>query len=284
MARESFWLHGVEDDGDGWSNVGELSYRREACTRAERICTFVRARGTLGRLKPTSKRRRTVDPHVREEQILDTAARLFREQGFAGTGLRQIASEAGLLLGSVQYRFPSKEVLLVTLMERAVARAMLAVRAAVEQTRDPVDRIRVGLGAHLRILLAGDDAVYVLLYDWRVLKGDARDAVIRLRDRYEALWDGILYEAAGAGRLRPGLDLRLLRLFGFGAINWVATWYRPDGTMTAEDVANEFFATMALGVLSDDARGQLHRAPATTVRSEAAPKRRAAQARRKTKP
>lgn len=222
---------------------------------------------------------------MREEQILRTAARLFREQGFAGTGLRQIATEAGLLLGSVHYRFPTKESLLVALMERAVAATMETVRAAVAQTRDPVDRIRAGLGAHLRALLSGDDAIYVLLYDWRVLSGDARDAVIRLRDRYEAFWDGIIYEAAGAGRLRPGLDLRLLRLFGFGAINWVATWYRPDGAMTAEDVANEFFATMALGVLSDDARAQLGRAPpAPTVRPQTLPKRRAAQVRRRTKP
>lgn len=219
-------------------------------------------------MKRAPKRRRAVEPRVREEQILDTAARLFREQGFAGTGLRQIAAEAGLLLGSVQYRFPSKETLLVALMERAVSRAMEAVRTAVEGTRDPVDRIRLGLGAHLRLLLAGDDAVYVLLYDWRVLKGDAREAVVRLRDRYEAFWDGILYEAAGAARLRPEVDLRLLRLFGFGAINWVATWYRPGGKMTAEDIADAFFATLALGILSDDARRSMReRSPAGRRRS-----------------
>lgn len=198
-----------------------------------------------------------LDAKARERRILLTAARLFREQGFAGTGLRQIASEAGVLLGSVHYRFPTKERLLVALMESAIDHAMAAVRNAVEQTTDPVDRIRVGLGAHLRTLLSGDDAVYVLLYDWRVLKGDARDAMIRLRDRYEAFWDGIVYTAAGAGQLRAGLDLRLLRLFGFGAINWVATWYRPGGPMTPENIADAFFATMAFGVVSDDARGRL---------------------------
>lgn len=193
-------------------------------------------------------------PEAREQQLLDAAARLFREQGFAGTGLREIAKQAGMLLGSLQYRFPSKEALLVRLMERAVARAMDAVRAAVDSTPDPMERMRRALGAHLRALLSGDDAVYVLLYDWRVLRGDARDAVIRLRDRYEAFWDGILYEAAGAGRFRPGLDIRMLRLVGFGAINWVATWYRPEGPTSPEEIADVIFTTMALGILSDDAR------------------------------
>ncbi|MCZ2134580.1 MAG: hypothetical protein LC098_04005, partial [Burkholderiales bacterium] len=76
----------------------------------------------------------------------------------------------------------------------------------------------------------------------------------RLRDRYEAFWDGMLYEAAGAGRLRPGVDLKLVRLFGFGAVNWVATWYSPDGDRTPEQIADVFWSYMALGLFSDDQR------------------------------
>ncbi len=166
-----------------------------------------------------------------------------------------------MLLGSLQYRFPTKEALLVRLMERAVTRATDAVRAATEQTREPLERLRLGMVAHLEVLLSGDDAVYVLLYDWRVLAGDARESVVRLRDRYEALWTGILYEAVGSGRLRPGIDVGLLRLLGFGAINWVATWYRPEGAMTPAQIADAIFRTMTLGVLSEDARKLVDRPP-----------------------
>lgn len=209
-----------------------------------------------------NRRERAVAPETREEQILDAAARLFREHSFAGTGLRDIASAAGILLGSLQYRFPSKESLMVRLMERAVDGMTRTVLAAVASTSDPIERLRLGLAAHLRGLVSGDDAVYVLLYDWRVLSGDARAAIVRLRDRYEALWDGMIYEAAGTGKLRSGLDLRLFRLLGFGAINWVATWYRPGGPLTLDQVADEIFRTMALGVLSDDARAKLLERPA----------------------
>lgn len=214
---------------------------------------------TSRRPKPQVRRRRARNSADAEQSILDAAARLFRRQGFAATGLREIAAEAGILLGSVQYRFKSKELMLARLMERAVDNAMAAVRAAVETTRDPMERVRLGLGAHLRALLSGDDAVYVLLYDWRVLQGDARTAVVRLRDRYEAFWDGILFEAAGAGSLRAELDPRFLRLVGFGAINWVATWYRADGPMTPEQIADAIFQTMALGIASDNARLALGR-------------------------
>jgi AcrR family transcriptional regulator len=65
--------------------------------------------------------------------------------------LREIARDAGLLLGSLQYRFASKEVLLVCLMERAVTRATDAVRAAIEPTRDPLERLRLGMLAPLEV-------------------------------------------------------------------------------------------------------------------------------------
>lgn len=178
-----------------------------------------------------------------------------------------------MLLGSLQYRFPSKEALLVRLMERAVTRATDAVRAATERTGEPLERLRLGVIAHLEVLLSGDDAVYVLLYDWRVLRGDAREAVVRLRDRYEALWDGILYGAAGAGHLRPGIDVRFLRLVGFGAINWVATWYRPGGTMTPAQIADAIFRTMALGIVSEDARKLVER-PQSSVDAPSKTRRR----------
>lgn len=198
-------------------------------------------------------RRPRAAPTVREGQILDAAGRLFRRQGFAATSLRDIAAEGGLLIGSIHYRYATKEAILVALMERAIAHVMHEVRVATERTADPVERLRLGLAAHLRALLAGDDAVYVLLYDWRVLQGEAREATIRLRDRYEAFWDGILYAAAGSGMLRATVDLKLLRLFGFGAINWVATWYRPDGPLRPDDIASAFFSTMALGALAEGA-------------------------------
>jgi AcrR family transcriptional regulator len=188
------------------------------------------------------------------ERVLEAAARLFREKGFAATTVREIAKAAGMLPGSLHYRYASKEAILLAVVERAILRATDAVREAIATSRDPVERVRLALRAHLRLLLSGDDAIYVLLYDWRSITGEARAAIVRLRDRYEALWDGLLYEAAGAGRLRPRVDLKLVRLLGFGAINWVAQWFRQDGERTPEEIADAFWAFVAFGVLADERR------------------------------
>jgi TetR/AcrR family transcriptional regulator, cholesterol catabolism regulator len=201
-------------------------------------------------------RRRALPAAVREEQILDAAARLFRDRGFAGTTLRDVAAAAGILLGSLHYRFATKEAILVALMERGVSRALAGLREAVEGVDDPIERLRRALAAHLRTLVSGDDAVYVLLYDWRTMRGAARQAVVRLRDRYDARWDGIVTELADSGVLRRGVDRRLLRLLGLGAINWVATWYRPGGGSTPEQIADALVDALTRGVFSPEVRAR----------------------------
>ncbi|MBL8924036.1 MAG: TetR family transcriptional regulator [Myxococcaceae bacterium] len=189
-----------------------------------------------------------------DERILKAAGKLFREKGFAATTVREIAAAASMLPGSLHYRYASKDDVLIALMKRAVLRAMGAVELAIATVTDPVERVRVGLRTHLELLCSGDDSLYVLLFDWRSLEPSARAGLERERGRYETFWDGLLLGAHATGQGRPVLDLELVRHFGFGAINWVATWYRPDGERTPAQIADTFFSYLAFGLLHESAR------------------------------
>jgi len=54
-------------------------------------------------------------------KILDTAERLFGNQGYAGTSLRQIIAEAGVNLAAIHYHFGNKEELLDQLVVQKVS-------------------------------------------------------------------------------------------------------------------------------------------------------------------
>lgn len=183
-----------------------------------------------------------------DDRFLDAAARLFRQQGFEATTVREIAKAAGSLPGSLHYRYPTKAALLIDLTRRGMEADLTAVRSAIAGVADPVERLRLALRARLQYLLS-KDAAQVILYDWRALKGRDRDEMIRLRDRYEAFWSGLVYEAAGSGRLRPDLDLKMLRFLLLGAINSVAQWYSPRGQCAPGEVADAFWQFLAFGVL-----------------------------------
>jgi AcrR family transcriptional regulator len=184
-----------------------------------------------------------------DDRVLVAAARLFREQGYAATTLRDIARASDMLPGSLYYRYPTKEDILAALMERAIDRLIAGVLAAAASGTDPLDRLRLAIVEHVRILLSRDDSVYVMLYDWRSLSPSAERAIERQRRRYEQFADELLAQAAAFAQLQPGVDLYLLRQFGFGAANWVAQWYDPKGSYTPEQIADAFFRYLSLGTL-----------------------------------
>jgi AcrR family transcriptional regulator len=210
--------------------------------------TATRAIGhALGQVTKEAARDRSND-----DRALQAAARLFREQGYAGTSLRDIARASGMLPGSLHYRFPTKEDILAALMERAIDRLIEGVLAASAATTDPVERVRLAIIEHVRILLSREDSVYVLLYDWRSLSPSAERAITRHRRRYEQFADELLAQAAAHATLQPGVDLFLLRQFGFGAANWVAQWFDPKGPYTPEQIADAFFRYLTLGTLKSE--------------------------------
>lgn len=198
------------------------------------------------------------------EPVFRAAGQLFRQKGFDAATVREIAAAAGMLPGSLHYRYASKEELLLALMERGITSAVAVVRLAIADVRDPLDRVRAALRAHLHLLVRDDEAIYVLLYEGRSLSGPAREHMVRLRDRYDALWDGLLHAAAGTGRIRPEVDLRLVRLFLLGGVNWAAQWFSPTGAYSADVVADAFADMVLRGLLIDplerptpDSRGEV---------------------------
>lgn len=185
-------------------------------------------------------------------EILDAAAGLFRERGFSATTVRQIAEAAGILPGSLHYRYASKQELLEALMEQAVERTTVAVRNATDGVRDPSERLRLAMRAYLELLLSGDDSLYVLLYDWRSLGGTAREKVQLLHDRLHALFDGLFYEAAGAGHIRADVDLKMMRHMWMGALNWTVQWYQPGSGRDPDAIADLFWNLLTTGAFDSE--------------------------------
>lgn len=188
------------------------------------------------------------------EFVLAAAAGLFRDQGFDRTTVKEIAQACDMLPGSLHYRYPSKESLLVDLMRLALEQASSAVSRAIAGVDDPIEQLRRGINAHLDLLVDGSDMVYVLLFEWRSLRGQTRKEMIELRDRYEELWAAMLQSLATQGVIRQDVDLHLLRLIGLGGLNWVATWFDKNGPYSLEDVGNFVWRLIRDAVITEPGR------------------------------
>jgi hypothetical protein len=76
--------------------------------------------------------------------------------------------------------------------------------------------------------------------------------VVAARDAYEDMWEGLLDSCQAVGLFRPEVDLDLLRLLTFGALNLVVTWYKPEGKLGPEEIADAFLDFIGRGVLQPE--------------------------------
>lgn len=161
----------------------------------------------------------------RRQQLLDTAARLFRQHGYHATSMRDIASAVGMLPGSIYYHFASKDELLVTVYREGVSRIAERLDAAVAGKKEPWQQLEAACIAHLQTLLDHSDYAQVVI---RVLPDDAPAVRVRLatlRDQYEERFKDLV----AALDLPAYVDRHYLRLLLIGALNWSQVWYRRGG-------------------------------------------------------
>ncbi|MCT9929865.1 TetR/AcrR family transcriptional regulator [Planotetraspora sp. A-T 1434] len=154
------------------------------------------------------------DAQQNYERLLAVAARAFTREG-AGASLKTIAQEAGVGIGTLYRRFPTRETLVEAVYRNEVARLCTAAPALVAES-PPVDALRTWMEQFIDFMAAKHgmaDALRAVLVseDERMhTRGLLRDALATLLDAGVA--DGVI---------RPGLDPYDL-LMGLGGITLIA--------------------------------------------------------------
>ncbi|MEO1191900.1 MAG: TetR/AcrR family transcriptional regulator [Pseudomonadota bacterium] len=165
----------------------------------------------------------------RNTALLDSAAELFATRGYQASTMRDIASNAGMLSGSIYYHYKNKPALLVAVYEEGVRRLTARVTAAVEDVGDPWHRLERSLATHIEMIVQPSAYASVII---RILPDsvpEVADQLTALRNAYEAVLKGLI----AALPLGPQADTQLLRLLLIGAANHVHVWYRADGATPA---------------------------------------------------
>ena len=181
----------------------------------------------------------------RRADLVRVSARLFRERGFDGTTIRDIADAVGMRSGSPFYHFKSKQEILAAVMEEGLTAGLPAAEAIVAGDLAPRAKFQALLRSHLELVLGeGHDFIPVLLYDWRCLTPELRQRVQILRDRYDQLWQDVVKELTAAGLLRS--DSAVARLLLMGAVNYTVLWYKPGQGSNLDQIADEAVAMFLL--------------------------------------
>jgi len=177
---------------------------------------------------------------VTKRRILDAAARMFRQKGYAATTLTDIATLVGIRAAGIYYHFESKDELFAAVLDMGIDLIFEAVRTAVEglpKGATHKDKITVALETHLVTLLQHGDYTAANIINFALAPKPIRARNRERREIYGDYWKKLMIDAQEAGEIRKDVDLSLFRLYLIGALNWSEEWYRPDGKSISEMAA-----------------------------------------------
>jgi AcrR family transcriptional regulator len=174
----------------------------------------------------------------RADAIRQEAVRLFAEQGYAATSMRDIASAVGLLPGSLYAHLDSKEQLLLDIIESGIDEFLDAIEPVVAAPGPADHKLRGAITTHMSLIAGGLKQTSVVFHHWRFLTGAGQDRVVEKRNLYERKFIVILEEGVATGIFASDLDLRIAVLVILGALNWAPEWFSPYGKGTPTEIGD----------------------------------------------
>jgi TetR/AcrR family transcriptional regulator, cholesterol catabolism regulator len=202
-------------------------------------------------VQETEGRQNGVATLGREDQVRAAALRLFKEKGYHATSMRDIAEAVGINKGSLYSYIKSKEDLLIPVFEQAQGVLLRQIQEiAADTAATPTQRLKRAIHAHVTAVAENLDVLTVYLSEWRQLATESLATNRRQREHYATMFHQILRDGIASGEFRP-MDTRIVMLGMIGMCNYLFRWYRPDGRLTPDLIADELIEMVMRGVQAD---------------------------------
>ncbi len=182
------------------------------------------------------------------DDILDAAAQVFRQKGFHGASMSDIASALDVQKASLYHHVKSKQEILLALLDRALIMLTEHIASIAAQAVPADQKLRQMIRGYLSALSENTDLTAVLLFEHRSLDKKSHSRHVPQRDTFEALWRDVINEGVRSKVFDlkdTGLAVRAL----MGVMNWTLTWYHPDGGKSIEQIADDYSDFVLKGML-----------------------------------
>ena len=180
------------------------------------------------------------------DSLLDIAVAVFNERGYDATSMDELAARLGITKSAIYHHVSSKVELLRLALDRALD-ALFAVTEEPGATSGPaIDRLEHVVRGSVGVLTEQLPFVTLLLR----VRGNSpvEEAALRRRREFDRVVTELVSAAEEEGDVRPDVDPAVTSRLLFGTVNSLTEWYRPDGGLSADDVADALVATTFQGL------------------------------------
>jgi AcrR family transcriptional regulator len=195
--------------------------------------------------KPASDRARQRE--IKRNAVLQTAAQLFNERGFHATSLDDIAERLNVSKPTLYYYIESKDQLLL----ECVRSALDLMHAGIEEVRaaggSAIDQLKACMRIYSSVVTQ-DFGMCVIRIGEDPLPAPLKKELRRAKAGIDLQFRHLIEAGVAEGSLAP-CDPKMAAFMLAGALSWIGRWYRPDGELTPERIADQAIDLLLNGVL-----------------------------------
>nr|WP_184566888.1 TetR family transcriptional regulator [Streptomyces paradoxus] len=194
-----------------------------------------------------------MNPPERREELLAIAAEVFAAQGYNATTVRKIADAAGMLAGSLYYHFDSKESMLDEILSGFLDELWARYDAVLGAGLGPRETLEALVTESFREIDRHLAAVAIYQKESKHLGTRPHFAyLVESQQKFEKAWLGTLERGVAAKVFRADLDVRLTYRFVRDTVWVAASWYRPGGRHSPEEIARQYLSMVLEGIALHD--------------------------------
>jgi len=189
--------------------------------------------------------------------ILRQAAKMFHERGYMASTLRQLARRCGIQGASIYYHFSSKQEILFEIMDHTMTTLIDQLRETIDGVEDPLEKLDRAIRFHIQYHIENPYITHVADAEIRSLTAEYFEQVIRKRREYEGFFHRMLTDGVAAGLIKVD-NITLTRIAILQMCTGVTIWFREDGPLTLDQVAEAYIQFIRWGHIGRVKKGDKH--------------------------
>ncbi len=187
-----------------------------------------------------------------KEKLVQVAADLFSTKGFKGTSIRDIANAMDMSISNIYHYFGNKEGLLLAVLEHSSKSLVEKLGGISQMQLDPLDRFKRLVKSHIQLSDFYKKEVKIFFMDEEHLTPEGTQINKITQQKILEIYRNSLTDLKQAGLLRcKSITITAFNILGI--INWQLRWYKTDGSLSLEQVADEIVTFVLNGILDQSA-------------------------------
>jgi AcrR family transcriptional regulator len=183
--------------------------------------------------------------------IKSVAIELFFKKGYFATSISDIAKGSGIQKASIYYHYASKEDLLYHILKSTMDDLTSYLKDSLSSATGVEQRMCMAVRSHVRFHLKRQKENFIANSELRGLTADHFRVIVKKRDAYEAIFQDLIRQGAEDG-VFANVDVKILSYAILTLCTAGATWYKPTGRLTVDEIADIYVGFIISGLKQGD--------------------------------